>query len=226
MLLSFETVARTASACLTDGAREVAYRDLAGGEAEVGLVALLDGLIHEIGEPERLAVAVGPGSFTGLRVGVIAARTLAWIDDLPVHGVDSLAALALEQGDGLWWALMPLKRDTSFHALFLVDQGRLTVLAPTRAHLDAETPDLHPRTLEAVAIGPALAAKPDLARRWCPGVALGSPAILTARGVAKAAAQVAPGSWRDVLPAYHLEAAPVLQRRRQTSDVGPRTSGG
>jgi tRNA threonylcarbamoyl adenosine modification protein YeaZ len=115
MLLAFESIARTASACLVDqDGREVAYADLAGGEAERGLVPLIDGLIRRHGRPSAFAVAAGPGSFTGLRIGVVAARTLAWMEQVPVHPVDSLAARAAEAGEGLWWVLIPLKRDTTF----------------------------------------------------------------------------------------------------------------
>src|SRR3954469_1312271 len=167
MLLAFETVARTASACVCDADGAVVdERDLGGGEAEVGLVALLDALIREHGVPSSIAVAVGPGSFTGLRIGVSAARTLAWLEGVLVRPVDALAARALQAGDGLWWVLMPLKRDTSFHALIAVAGGRCEILAPTATIAHDAPPDLHARTREATAIGPLLAAKPDLAPRW------------------------------------------------------------
>ncbi len=175
MLLAFETVARSASACLVDEqGREVAYRDLAGGEAEKGLITLLDGLIREFGRPTALAVAAGPGSFTGLRIGLVAARTLAWLEGLPVHGVDSLVARACEAGDGRWWVLAPLKRDTTFQALVEVAGGVPRILDPTTAMPDGQPLPAHPLRAGAVAIGPALTAKPGLAERWCPAARLGS----------------------------------------------------
>ncbi len=222
MLLGFETVGRSASAVLVDGAgAEIAYRDLAGKPSEAGLVPLLDALAR-LGAPLRaLAWAHGPGSFTGLRVGALAARTLAWIDQLPVHTVDSLAGLAAERGDGLWWVLLPLKRDTTFHGLFQVSGGRLATLMASAAQADAGVPALHPLTAQATAIGPALAAKPGLAERWCPGVALGPAQGLSARGVALLARATPARPWPEVLPAYHQASAPELQRAQARGALPP-----
>lgn len=215
MLMACETVARSASAGLWDrDGSEMAYADLGGGEAEAGLVPLLDRLLRR-GRVTALAVAAGPGSFTGLRIGITALRTLAWIEDLPVHAVDSLAARAAEEGDGLWWVLMPLKRDTTFHGTFRVSAGQVEVLAGSVASSDASPAS--PALPGAIAIGPALASKPGLARAWCPGIECGSAAGLTARGVARIAPQVEARSWDRLLPAYHQEPAPVLQRRAGVS---------
>jgi tRNA threonylcarbamoyl adenosine modification protein YeaZ len=226
MLLGFETVGRSASAIVVDDAgREVAYRDLAGQPSEAGLVPLLDALVRLASPLRALAWAQGPGSFTGLRVGALAVRTLAWIDSLPVHGVDSLAALAAERGDGLWWVLLPLKRDTTFHGLFRIVDGVLTTLTRSAAHSDASVPLLHPATVQATAIGPALAHKPGLAERWCPGVALGSPQGLSARGVARHARACPPQAWPEALPAYLQASAPELQRAQARSMVAPGAAG-
>jgi tRNA threonylcarbamoyladenosine biosynthesis protein TsaB len=229
MLLAIETVARSASACVVAGdGRELAFADLAGGETEAGLVPLLDRLIRAHGRPAALALAAGPGSFTGLRIGAVAARTLAWLEGLPVHGVDSLAARAAEAGDGLWWVLVPLKRDTTFHGLFRVAAGRVETIQATAARLDATDcrsvqrgPALHPLTVQATAIGPALASKPGLAERWCPGISLGDVSALTARGVARLAPQVPAVDWEHVLPAYHQASAPELQRAARTAALPP-----
>jgi tRNA threonylcarbamoyladenosine biosynthesis protein TsaB len=226
MLLGFETVGRSASGVLVDDAGgEIAYRDLAGQASEAGLVPLLDELMR-LGAPvHALARAHGPGSFTGLRVGALAVRTLAWIEDLPVHGVDSLAALAAERGDGLWWVLLPLKRDTTFHGLFRVAGGRLTTLAMSAAQADAGAPVLHPATAQATAIGPALAHKPGLAERWCPGVALGPAAGVSARGVARLARDCPPMPWPQALPAYLQASAPELQRAQARGQPAPAGAG-
>lgn len=59
------------------------------------LVAWIDQVVQTYGWPDAFAVGVGPGSFTGTRVAVTAAKMLAWARALPLYGVSSLAAWAL-----------------------------------------------------------------------------------------------------------------------------------
>lgn len=54
--------------------------------------------------PDYVAVGIGPGSYTGLRIGVTVARTLAWTWEVPLLGIGSMSALALDSG----WQARPV----------------------------------------------------------------------------------------------------------------------
>jgi tRNA threonylcarbamoyladenosine biosynthesis protein TsaB len=70
------------------------------------------------GDVDGVAVGVGPGTFTGLRIGVATARALATAAGLPVHPVSSLAALAAAVDEPLVLPLIDAKRGELFAALF------------------------------------------------------------------------------------------------------------
>jgi tRNA threonylcarbamoyladenosine biosynthesis protein TsaB len=72
----------------------------------------------DYGQLDAIAVGVGPGTFTGLRIGVTSARALAHGTDLPLHPVSSLAALAEGIEADLRLPLIDAKRGELFGALF------------------------------------------------------------------------------------------------------------
>jgi len=104
VLLAFDTATPFVSVALHDG-EDVAVelrsdRPMKHGEQ---LAPLIEQALHQAGIARQdltgIGVGVGPGPFTGLRVGLVTARTLAYVLEIPVYGVCSLDVLAVEAVD-------------------------------------------------------------------------------------------------------------------------------
>jgi tRNA threonylcarbamoyladenosine biosynthesis protein TsaB len=76
---------------------------------------------------DRIGVTVGPGSFTGLRVGLAFAKGLGVALDRPVVGVGALEALGLDAGDGFVAAVIDARRDQIYLQAF---DGGQALMAP------------------------------------------------------------------------------------------------
>ena len=101
MLLTLDTCAGLCAASVSDASRELGrcVRDIGTGHAEQLMGVIAEALaVAGNGYPDLtgIAVAVGPGSFTGIRVGVSTARGLALALKIPSTGVGTLDAIAEE----------------------------------------------------------------------------------------------------------------------------------
>jgi tRNA threonylcarbamoyladenosine biosynthesis protein TsaB len=103
------------------------------------LMVMAEDLLKQCGFTTRdldaVAVAAGPGSFTGVRIGVAAAKGLAWGLEKPCYGVSTLESMALGLGafDGTVCPVMDARRSQVYNALFEANGGQLTRLEEDRA---------------------------------------------------------------------------------------------
>jgi tRNA threonylcarbamoyladenosine biosynthesis protein TsaB len=105
------------------------------------LAQMIQSVLSELGwaptDLAAVAIAAGPGSFTGLRVGVTTAKTLAWAAGAAVIGVDTLDALAVAAGPpqdapGRLWTVLDAQRGELFAASFDATGGAWERHMPTR----------------------------------------------------------------------------------------------
>ncbi len=133
MLLAFETSAKAASVALFNGDTLLgeSYQNTGLTHSQT-LLTMAEDLLKNCGagvnDLKGVAVAAGPGSFTGVRIGVAAAKGLAWGKELPCWGVSTLEAMALGFGaqDGYVLATMDARRNQVYTALFLAEKSVLT----------------------------------------------------------------------------------------------------
>ncbi|HTJ56712.1 MAG TPA: tRNA (adenosine(37)-N6)-threonylcarbamoyltransferase complex dimerization subunit type 1 TsaB [Devosiaceae bacterium] len=123
-LLAIDTAAPRLQLALLrhDGVVDCSVDELAQGHAELlfpRLAALLERNGLGYADLDRIAVTTGPGSFTGLRIGLSAARGLALAREIPVLGVPTLLAISLAAPPGMPVAvLLDARRDEAYFQAF------------------------------------------------------------------------------------------------------------
>jgi len=141
MILALESSATACSAALCrDGELVAQNYQNSGLTHSRTLMPMVDSLLNNSGhcleEVDVIAVAAGPGSFTGLRIGVATAKGLAWAQDKDCAACSTLESMAwpLAHLEGkLIVCAMDARRKQVYNALFLAKDGRLERLSPDRA---------------------------------------------------------------------------------------------
>ncbi len=140
-ILALETSAKSASAAVTqDGAVLASAYQCSGLTHSRTLMPMVEDMLRNaeltMEEMDAVAVAAGPGSFTGLRIGVAAAKGLAWAAEKPCCGVSTLEGMAenlRHLDNALVICAMDARRSQIYNALFLAQDGALRRLTPDRA---------------------------------------------------------------------------------------------
>ena len=139
-ILAFESSAKAASAALLcDGMLLAEYTQNSGQTHSRTLMQIAEDMVKNCDltaqDIDAVAVAAGPGSFTGVRIGVAAAKGFAWGRQLPLYGVSTLEAMAFGAAvaEGVYCACMDARRDQLYNALFCLKNGEFSRLCEDRA---------------------------------------------------------------------------------------------
>ena len=140
LLLAFETSAKAASVALTENGKLLgeSYQNTGLTHSQT-LMVMAEDLLKQCGKTVEdiaaVAVAEGPGSFTGVRIGVAAAKGFAWGREIPCFGISTLEAMAVSLGvfEGYVCACMDARRNQVYNAIFLSDGAALLRISEDRA---------------------------------------------------------------------------------------------
>ena len=140
MILGIDSSAISAGCALVEGDKIVAeeFLNTRHTHSET-LMPMVSGMLKKAGVPladvERIAVTSGPGSFTGLRIGIAAVKGMCMGAKKTCVGVSTLEAIAYNFVgiDGLICACMDARRSQVYNALFRSEDGVITRLCEDRA---------------------------------------------------------------------------------------------
>jgi tRNA threonylcarbamoyladenosine biosynthesis protein TsaB len=212
LTLAFESSAKAASvALLRDGSLVSQYSQCSGLTHSRTLLPMAEDLLKnaelKLSDIDLFAVAHGPGSFTGIRIGVSTVKGLSWACNKPCVGVSTLESMAWHglAAGGLICPVMDARRQQVYNALFEIREGRPIRLTEDRPLSLAELCE-ELRRQDGVPFlvgdGAALTArfleKEGLPFRMAPENLLWQ----SAWGVAMAARGKTPGDSQSLLPVY------------------------
>jgi len=139
-ILALESSAKAASVAVSEDGKLLAqYYQASGLTHSRTLLVMAQDILKNLeltmADIDGIAAAAGPGSFTGIRIGVAAAKGLAWGAQLPLCGVSTLEAMAhlCPLDDVVICPVMDARRQQVYNALFSLQGSDLVRLCPDRA---------------------------------------------------------------------------------------------
>ena len=139
-ILAFESSAKAASVALMEDGVLLAEQFQNNGKTHSAtLMPMAEAILKDCdltpGDVDCVAVAIGPGSFTGVRIGVSAAKGFAWAGEKPCCPVSTLLGMAsqLKMMTGIICPVMDARRNEVYNALFESDGKTLTRITEDRA---------------------------------------------------------------------------------------------
>lgn len=212
ILLAFEASAKPASvALLRDGKLLAQSTQCTALTHSATLLPMAEDLLKNCGmklsEVDCFAVSRGPGSFTGIRIGIATVKGLSWAADKPCIGVSTLEAMAWHgvSAGGLICPVMDARRSQVYNALFEIRDGVPQRLTPDRPiALEELAKELKELGKRAFLVGDGT----ELTKRYLDAQGIecaAAPENLMwqdAWGVAMAAQSEKPVSSQELLPVY------------------------
>ena len=212
LILAFESSAKPASAALVkDGQLLSQYMQCSALTHSRTLLPMAEDMLKKaelrLSDVDLIAVAHGPGSFTGIRIGVATVKGLAWAAEKPCVGVSTLEAMAWHglAAGGYICPVMDARRSQVYNALFKIENGRPVRMTEDRPiALDELSKEVTALNAPVFLVGDGAA----LCFEYF--TAHGVPCVMApdnlrwqdAWGVAMAAADKTPGNADELLPVY------------------------
>ena len=139
-ILAIEASAKAASVCICEDGKILGEVFLnCGLTHSVTVMPAVEWLLKSTGNSlngiNKIAITHGPGSFTGLRIGMAAVKGLCFGADIPCCGVSTLecAAYGAKDSGKIICAVMDARAGQVYNALFRVSNGKLSRICPDRA---------------------------------------------------------------------------------------------
>ena len=229
LILAFESSAKSASVALVkDGALLSQYSQCSALTHSRTLLPMAEDMLKnaevKLSEVDLIAVAHGPGSFTGIRIGVSTVKGLSWAADKPCVGVSTLEAMAWHglMAGGYVCPVMDARRQQVYNALFKIEDGKPQRITDDRPIALAQLAD-EVRSLNApvllVGDGAALTEKFFRENSVPCRIAPENLRWQSAWGVAMAASDKQPGTSETLLPVYlRLSQAERERQERLSAD--------